>query len=130
MANTTWQVTGDYFESCSCDYLCPCVTSNLTVPGTKGHCDFALVFHIDRGQHGSQSLNDLSFVIIGHAPERMDKGNWEVGLITDERATREQREGRVAIASGEAGGPMAGFGHLSGTCLGVETSAVRVHTGG
>jgi hypothetical protein len=35
MANTAWQVTGDNFESCSCDYLCPCVTSKLTVPGTK-----------------------------------------------------------------------------------------------
>jgi hypothetical protein len=102
MANTTWQVTGDYFESCSCDYLCPCVTSNLTVPGTKGHCDFALVFHVDRGRHGTLSLDDLSFVIVGHAPEKMDKGNWKVALITDERATPQQREALVAIGSGQA----------------------------
>ncbi len=115
MANTTWQVTGDYFESCSCDYLCPCVTSNLTVPGTKGHCDFALVFHVDRGRHGTLSLDDLSFVIVGHAPERMDKGNWKVALITDERATPQQREALVAIGSGQAGGPMAGLAPLIGT---------------
>ena len=125
MANTTWQVTGDYFESCSCDYLCPCVTSNLTVPGTKGHCDFALVFHVDRGRHGTLSLDDLSFVIVGHAPERMDKGNWKVALITDERATPQQREALVAIGSGQAGGPMAGLAPLIGTFLGVEAKPIR-----
>ncbi len=125
MANITWQVTGDYFESCSCDYLCPCVTSNLTVPGTKGHCDFALVFHVDRGRHGTLSLDDLSFVIVGHAPERMDKGNWKVALIADERATPQQREALVAIGSGQAGGPMAGLAPLIGTFLGVEAKPIR-----
>src|SRR5215510_15211241 len=125
MANTAWQVTGDYFESCSCDYLCPCITSNMTVPGTKGHCDFALVFHIDRGRHGSLSLDDLSFVILARAPERMDKGNWKVGVIADERATAEQREALVAIASGQAGGPMSGLAPLIGTFLGVEAKPIR-----
>jgi hypothetical protein len=125
MPNTTWQVSGDYFESCSCDYLCPCVTSNLTVPGTKGHCDFALVFHVDHGRHGTLSLDDLSFVIVGHAPERMDKGNWKVALITDERGTPQQREALVAIGSGQAGGPMAGLAPLIGTFLGVEAKPIR-----
>jgi hypothetical protein len=125
VANTTWQVTGDYFESCSCDYLRPCVTNNLTVPGTKGHCDFALVFHVDHGQHGTLSLDDLSFVIVGHAPERMDKGNWKVALITDERATAQQREALVAIGSGQAGGPMAGLAPLIGTFLGVDAKPIR-----
>jgi hypothetical protein len=97
----------------------------LTVPGTKGHCDFALVFHVDHGQHGTLSLDDLSFVIVGHAPERMDKGNWKVALITDERATAQQREALVAIGSGQAGGPMAGLAPLIGTFLGVDAKPIR-----
>jgi hypothetical protein len=83
------------------------------------------VFHIERGRHGSLPLDDLSFVIIGHVPERMDKGNWQVGLITDERATPEQRQVLVAIASGQAGGPMAGLAPLIGTFLGAEARPIR-----
>ena len=29
MAGTSWKISGDYFETCNCDYLCPCVPSNL-----------------------------------------------------------------------------------------------------
>jgi len=29
MAETAWHVHGDYFESCSCDYLCPCIYTNM-----------------------------------------------------------------------------------------------------
>ena len=46
MAN--WQVSGDYFETCNCDYLCPCIPSNLTAKATQGYCDFAMVFHINQ----------------------------------------------------------------------------------
>ena len=47
-----WQLTGDYFETCNCDVICPCLASvapPLTARPTQGACDVALVFHIDRG---------------------------------------------------------------------------------
>ena len=25
MANSSWQVEGQYYENCSCDFVCPCV---------------------------------------------------------------------------------------------------------
>ena len=28
----TWSLVGEYFENCSCDILCPCVTSFLQGP--------------------------------------------------------------------------------------------------
>src|SRR5256885_1473898 len=31
-----WQIRGEYFETCSCDFLCPCPTSNLTARPTQG----------------------------------------------------------------------------------------------
>ena len=50
---TTWQLTGDYFENCNCDFICPCLFSakpQLTSAPTQGACEVALAFHIDRGK--------------------------------------------------------------------------------
>src|SRR5919199_6022084 len=102
-----WQIRGEYFETCSCDYLCPCITSNLTARPTQGWCTFAFVQHIDQGRFDDVVLDGLNFAIIARTPEEMAKGNWTVGVITDERASAEQQQAIVAIVSGQAGGPMA-----------------------
>jgi len=121
MDNTKWQVRGNYIETCNCDYLCPCTPSNLAAQPTKGHCDAALFYHIDQGHFGNVRLDDLNFAVILHAPGKMIEGNLSVGVITDARASAEQQEALVAIASGQGGGPMSGLGPLVGTFLGVET---------
>ena len=100
----TWQITGDYFETCSCDFLCPCIPSNLAGTPTKGWCNFAMVFHIEKGNSDGLALDDLSFAVIGHTPEVMGKGNWSVGLIIDDRASEQQKNAITTIASGQAGG--------------------------
>ena len=55
----------------------------------------------------------------------MGKGNWSVGVVVDERATADQRDAIVGIASGAAGGPMAALSGLVGTMLGVESSPIE-----
>ena len=107
MSGTTWQLSGDYFETCNCDYLCPCLTSNLAGQPTQGHCNVAMAFHINEGRYGDLALDDLTFVVVAHTPGAMGAGNWRVGVIADEGATKEQVEAIAAIASGQAGGPMA-----------------------
>ena len=110
MANSTWQVSGQYFETCSCDYLCPCTPGNFTGKQTLGYCNFAFVFHVDRGRYGNTTLDGLNFAIVGQAPgPTFADGNAAVGLISDERATPEQQQALVQIGSGQGGGPMAAF---------------------
>ena len=29
--DTEWQVSGQYYETCSCDFVCPCVPGRLAV---------------------------------------------------------------------------------------------------
>ena len=53
MANTSWKVGGQYFETCSCDYLCPCIATNLAGQPTKGSCTVAMAFHVDQGSYGA-----------------------------------------------------------------------------
>ena len=121
----TWRIDGDYFETCSCDYLCPCLPSNLAAKPTKGHCLFALVFRVDNGKHGNVALDGLCFAVIGFTPAEMGAGNGSVGLIVDERADQAQRDALVAIGSGQAGGPMAAMAPLLTKFLGVEARPIR-----
>ncbi len=130
MAHPSWQVTGDYFETCSCTYLCPCIPSNLAAPPSTGHCYFAFFFHVERGRYGALGLDGLSFAVLGHTPGVMAEGNASVGVILDERATREQRDALTAIASGQAGGPMAALGPLITRFLGAEARPIHFQKDG
>ena len=130
MANAAWQVSGDYFEACSCDFVCPCPTSGLTATPTKGHCDAGLVFHVERGRHGTTSLDGLNFAVLLHTPGPMISGNWTVGVVLDERASAAQREALTGIASGQAGGPMAALGPLVGRFGGAEARPIRIERSG
>jgi hypothetical protein len=130
MATTAWEMRGDYFETCSCDYVCPCLPSNLAAQPTKGSCHFAFVFHIDQGRYGDVGLDGLNFAVVGHSPSVMSQGNWSVGLILDERANAAQQQAMTAIASGQAGGPMAPLVPLIGTFLGTLTKPIQFEKNG
>ena len=130
MASPQWTISGDYFEACNCDSVCPCPTSGLAARPTQGHCDAGLVFHVERGSHGTIQLDGLSFAVLLHTPGPMIAGNWTVGVIVDERATVEQREALGAIGSGQGGGPMAALGPLVGSFAGIEAKPIRIEGSG
>ncbi len=124
---TQWQLTGDYFENCNCDVLCPCEVASkpiLTASPTYGECNVAFGFHIDRGSYGDVSLDGLNVAIAAHAPGPMADGNWSVALYLDERANDQQRQALQTIFSGQAGGPMAVFAPLISTILGVKPAPI------
>src|SRR5437667_7700080 len=130
MATPSWGVSGQYYETCSCDFVCPCVPGQMAVSPTKGFCTFAMAFQIERGNYGAVPLDGLGFIVLGWTPEAMGKGNWSVGVIADERASAEQREAITAIASGAAGGPMSALSGLVGQFLGVESAPIRFERNG
>lgn len=130
MATPSWKVSGQYQETCSCDFVCPCILGQMAVPPTKGACTFAMAFQVERGAFGQVPLDGLGFVVLGLTPEAMGKGNWSVGVVVDERATPEQRDAITAIVSGAAGGPMAALSGLVGTFLGVVPAAIHFERSG
>ena len=125
MTAPSWTASGQYYETCSCDFVCPCILQQMAVEPTQGTCTFAMAFQIERGSFGSVSLDGLGFIVLGLTPEAMGKGDWSVGVIADDRATPEQRDAITAIASGSAGGPMAGLSGLIGKFLGVESAPIK-----
>jgi hypothetical protein len=123
-----WQLSGDYFENCNCNVVCPCLISTsapLTSKPTQGVCDVALIFHIDTGRYGSVRLDGLNDAIVAHTPGAMADGNWTVAAYIDARADDKQTEALGAIFTGAAGGPMAVLAPLIGNNLGAKKAPIR-----
>jgi hypothetical protein len=130
MATQSWQVSGQYYETCSCDFVCTCILNQMATEPTHGSCTFAMAFSIEQGSFGNVPLDGLAFIVVGLTPGAMGKGNWSVGVIADDRATAEQRDAIAAIASGAHGGPMSALAGLVGTFLGVESAPIRIAENG
>ena len=104
MADAKWEISGEYMESCNCDYLCPCIYTNPQGPATFDHCYAMMVYRIDKGSAGNVTLDGLSFAFVIRSGQIMADGNWVFACVVDEAADAEQRKALSAIASGEAGG--------------------------
>jgi len=118
-----WQFSGEYFENCNCDVVCPCLFSpnpQLTSTPTQGACEVGFAFHIDRGRFGDTTLDGLNVGVMARTPGAMAAGNWSVGLYLDERADAPQRDALQAIFTGAAGGVMSNLAPLIGNVLGVK----------
>ena len=103
-----WTISGEYFENCNCDVVCPCEISpkgGLRATPTRGECDVFLAFHINEGHYGDVDLAGLNIVLVIHTPGPMAEGNWTGAPYLDEKASPEQRQALGAIFGGAAGGP-------------------------
>lgn len=120
----SYRLDGTYIENCSCDVLCPCLTSGFTAPADADRCRVVLAFHVDAGEVEGIDVSDHSAVVVADAPPVMADGNWRVGLIIDERASPAQAEALGRVFGGQLGGPMAAFAPLIGEMLGVERAAI------
>jgi hypothetical protein len=105
MAQKTWELSGEYMESCNCDYLCPCIFTNPQGQATHDDCTALMVYRIDRGRHGDVSLDGLKFALVIRSKRVMADGDWVFGCIVDEAASEAQRRALADIVSGKAGGP-------------------------
>ena len=126
----SWQISGEYMETCNCTLLCPCITSNLAATPTEGDCKAALALRIDQGTKDGVTLDGLSFIVVMHAPGPMAAGHLTVGLIVDARASDAQLEAITGIATGAAGGPMAALAPLVGRVAGVERRPIDFQAAG
>ena len=121
----SWNISGEYMETCNCTLLCPCISSNLAAAPTEGDCQAAVALRIDKGAKDGVTLDGLAFIVMLHSPAAMGAGNITVGLIVDDKASDAQVEAISAIATGAAGGPMAALAPLVGKIAGLERRPIR-----
>jgi len=125
----SWRITGSYFETCSCDVVCPC-TASLALGASYDYCRVVLVFHVKDGEVEGVDVSGLTVAAVAETPKVMTDGNWRLGVFIDSAASDEQAEKLGGVFSGALGGPMEALGPLVGENLGVERAAIEVHEDG
>jgi hypothetical protein len=124
-----WQIQGTYFETCSCEVVCPC-TASLALGATYDRCRVTLVFHITDGDVEGTDVGGLTVAALADTPKVMTDGNWRLGVFIDAAASDEQAAKLGGVFSGALGGPMEALGPLVGENLGVERAPIEVREDG
>ena len=125
----SWQLDGEYFESCNCEVLCPCLLIRGSKP-TEGHCDAVVAFHIKSGKYDDTDLSGLNAVTVIYTPQSMTAGKWTLGSYVDARANDSQRAALEKIFTAQAGGPLARFAPLIANRLPAHPAAISFSSEG
>ena len=121
----SWKVEGTYFENCNCDFACPCTVTTFAAPGTEDRCTVVLAYHVARGEIDGVDVSGHNVAVVADAPAQMISGNWRVGLIIDDKASKEQADKLAGVFSGQMGGPMATLAPLIKEVLGIEQQPIE-----
>ena len=124
-----WKLGGSYFETCSCEVVCPC-TASLALGADYERCRVTLVFHVTDGDVEGTDVGGLTVAAIVDTPKVMSDGNWRLGVFIDDAASPEQAEALGGVFSGALGGPMQALGPLVSENLGVERAPIEVREEG
>jgi hypothetical protein len=124
-----WRLAGTYFETCSCEVVCPC-TASLAMGATYDRCKVTLVFNVHDGDVDGTDVSGLTVAAVADTPKVMSEGNWRLGVFIDDSASDEQADKLGAVFGGQLGGPMEALGPLVSENLGVERVPIEVREDG
>ena len=124
-----WNLEGTYFETCSCEVVCPC-SASLALGADYDRCQVTLVFTIAKGEVEGTDIGGLTIAAIVDTPKVMSEGNWRLGVFVDAAASDEQAEKLGAVFGGQLGGPMEALGPLISENLGMERAPIEVREEG
>jgi hypothetical protein len=125
----SWRLAGSYFETCSCDVICPC-TASFALGATLDRCKVTLVFRVKDGDVEGTDVSGLTVAALADTPKVMSEGGWRLGVFIDSAASDEQAEKLGAVFSGALGGPMQALGPLIAEMLGVERAPIEIEEQG
>jgi hypothetical protein len=120
-----WKLQGTYFETCSCEVVCPC-TASLALGADYDRCRVTLIFRVADGEVDGTDVSGLTVAAVADTPKVMTDGNWRLGVYIDAAASDDQAAKLGAVFGGQRGGPMEALGPLIGENLGVERAAIEV----
>lgn len=98
MPGKDWSIEGRYVEYCGCDLGCPC--ESMGEP-TRGHCNGAVGFIIDKGHWEDVNLDGKKVVATFHFPRAIHHGEGHMQPILEDDLTDAQRDALFYILTGE-----------------------------
>jgi hypothetical protein len=125
-----WDLSGEYFESCSCDVVCPCIMSQAQAVPTPGYCAFVAGVQIEQGQFNGTNLGGLNVAVMARAEGPMANLDSRGEVFVDSRASADQRGALEQLFSGQAGGSPAALAGFIGTFLGFKSAAISISQDG
>ena len=98
---TSWKLSGDLEEACSCNIACPCWFKS---PPSRMTCDGVQAVFITKGRYGKTPLDGLAVAQFVQSPEGKSMfesyGTWNfANFYIDERANEEQRKALKEIST-------------------------------
>src|SRR6266478_6619177 len=97
---TSWKISGELEEACSCRPACPCWFKSLP---SRMTCDGAQIVFITKGHHGKTPLEGLAVAQFVQSPEHQSMfesfGKWNFDYVyIDEKASEDQRQALKELA--------------------------------
>lgn len=117
-----WRLEGNYFESCTCDLVCPCI---FLMPPTKGYCNALVGWNIEKGHLNDVTLDGVKVAVYLEAPGMLTDGGWQVNLYIDEKATEMQVSAISELWSGQHGGHLGVIAGLISQVKSVEQAPIE-----
>jgi hypothetical protein len=102
----SWQLSGQYFESCNCDAICPCRTIGGRPGGrsTHGICFGILSWLIEHGEAGDVDLSGSAAALEFRYDDDEPGSPWRFVLHVDTGGDERRRDGLAQILLGRLGG--------------------------
>ena len=95
-----WSLEGRTISADSCVVGCPCI---LGEPPTHGHCEFVLVWQVDKGQYGEVTLDGVKWGLAGQFTQKVIGERTKdtfVAYYIDSSASAEQKEALRKLLTG------------------------------
>ncbi|MBA2272652.1 MAG: DUF1326 domain-containing protein [Actinobacteria bacterium] len=108
---TSYDLTGDLVEACSCGGPCPCWVGD---DPDGGECWSFTGYHIRFGKVKGVDVSNLSLVSLVQIPGNVADGNWREIMFVDANASDEQVELLMDAFQGRLGGALADLASLIG----------------
>lgn len=100
---TLWQMTGEGYEFCNCDFGCGCNFGGF--PNSKdGSCRALVGFTVAKGRCGDVDLSGVKGAAIVVWPKAIHDGNGSAAFIVDPATTDQQIDALSQIFTGQLGG--------------------------
>jgi hypothetical protein len=100
---TRWQLTGNGYEYCNCDFGCGCNFGGF--PNSKdGSCRAFVGVHVRTGKCGDVDLSGVKCAGVYAWPKAIHEGNGKVAFVVDPATTDKQVDALAQIFTGKLGG--------------------------
>jgi hypothetical protein len=100
---TRWQLTGNGYEFCNCDFGCGCNFGGF--PNSKdGSCRALVGVHIRKGKCGDVDLSGVKCAGVYAWPKAIHEGHGKVAFVVDPSTTDKQVDALAQIFTGKLGG--------------------------